>query len=610
MKKKNEIYKQGEEILRILEIKEKSCLVIDCVNETMPVWRKTESLTEYFVIEETELFAITGFEPVDEEKLSAKQKKVMHERYTLISPVLSFIGDVAMRNHIIDTIAADKNVSKQTIRKYMKRYLVIQHMQSLLPTERSYDKELTQDQKNMRWGLNKFFYSFEKNSLHTAYVKLLQAKYCDETGRLFDKYPTFHQFRYFYRKTRKMENYYISRNGLSNYQRNDRPCLGDNVRVYAAAPGVGMVDATCCDIYLVNESGQVVGRPILVACVDAFSSLCMGYSLLWEGGTYSVRDLMLNIIEDKKTHCLKHGIHIEESVWPVKSLPGKIISDQGSEYIGQTFEQIADLGVTLENLPSYRPDLKGPIEKFFDIIQGLYKKSLRGKGVIEPDFQERGAHDYRRDACLTLESFEKIILRCVIHYNSTSIIEDYPLTEDMIAKGVKPYACDIWRYGCSLVSANLIDVSKESLTLCLLPRTSGRFSRYGLTVNRLRYKNAAFKDRYLTGGEAVVAYDPDSCSYVWLYEKGEYVRFELIESRYKDMTLEQIDMLMYKAKAMNKAEKQTALQAEIDLAGYIQNIVDTTSIKSDNDTKGIRTTRKIERIRKHKKHTEETGLYD
>ena len=96
----------------------------------------------------------------------------------------------------------------------------------------------------------------------------------------------------------KLENYYISRNGLTNYQRNDRPCVGDNVRVYASAPGLGMVDATVCDIYLVNESGQVVGRPILTACVDAYSGICMGHSLGWEGGVYSIRDMTLNIIED------------------------------------------------------------------------------------------------------------------------------------------------------------------------------------------------------------------------------------------------------------------------------------------------------------------------
>ena len=52
-----------------------------------------------------------------------------------------------------------------------------------------------------------------------------------------------------------------------------------------------MLDATICDIYLVNDEGNIIGRPILTACIDAYSSLCMGYSLTWEGGIYSLKNL-------------------------------------------------------------------------------------------------------------------------------------------------------------------------------------------------------------------------------------------------------------------------------------------------------------------------------
>ncbi|MCQ2499049.1 MAG: plasmid recombination protein [Lachnospiraceae bacterium] len=54
-------------------------------------------------------------------------------------------------------------------------------------------------------------------------MMMLREKYCDEAGNLLAEYPSFYQYRYFYRKTRKLENYYISRNGLTNYQRNNRP---------------------------------------------------------------------------------------------------------------------------------------------------------------------------------------------------------------------------------------------------------------------------------------------------------------------------------------------------------------------------------------------------
>ena len=96
----------------------------------------------------------------------------------------------------------------------------------------------------------------------------------------------------------------------------------------------------------------------------------------------------------------------------------EFVTDMGNEYKSENFEQISELGVKVINLPSYRPELKGVVEKFFDLIQETYKKNLKGKGVIMPDYQERGAHDYRKDACLTMRDLEKIILHCIMGLSS------------------------------------------------------------------------------------------------------------------------------------------------------------------------------------------------
>ena len=93
---------------------------------------------------------------------------------------------------------------------------------------------------------------------------------------------------------------------------------------------------------------------------------------------------------------------------------GTLLHGKAVFTVSENFEQIAELGVTVVNLPPYRPELKGTVEKFFDQIQETYKKYLKGKGVIEPDFQERGAHDYRKDACLTIRDFEKENLQAQI----------------------------------------------------------------------------------------------------------------------------------------------------------------------------------------------------
>ena len=537
--KKFDLLRSGDSIVRVLEIQGKQILTIDCIKQTMPVWVESESLKSYTECNVDDLSEIAGFAMADADTLVADQRKIMYERYTMIAPILSFIANESVRSQLISSIATEHKISKQTVRSYLCGYLAHMEIAALAPKKRQKERELTQDEKHMRWALNKFFYTTKKQSLMTAYTMMLKEKYCDALGVLAEEYPSFYQFRYFYRKTRKMQNFYISRNGLKNYQRNNRPLIGEGVREFASSVGVGMLDATVCDIYLVNDAGSLVGRPILTACIDAYSSLCCGYSLSWEGGVYSLRGLMLNIITDKVMWCKRFGISIQKQDWDCDMLPATFVTDMGSEYKSENFEQIAELGITVVNLPSYRPELKGPVEKFFDLIQDLYKKYLKGKGVIEPDYQERGAHDYRKDACLTMADFEKIILHCIIYYNSQRIVENFPYDEAMIGAKVKPYASCIWKWGKSQTGANLIAVGSRELILTLLPRATGRFGRTGLKVNKLRYHCEGYTEQYLSGGTVNVAYNPEDVTSVWVIEDGSYVEFILIESRFEGKTLQQ-----------------------------------------------------------------------
>ena len=82
--------------------------------------------------------------------------------------------------------------------------------------------------------------------------------------------------------------------------------------------------------------------------------------------------------------------------------------------------------------------------------------------MIEPDFQERGAHDYRKDACLTMEDFEKVILRCILYYNTRRVLENFPYTEKILAAGIRPHASDVWNYGKTQPGASLIPVTREN----------------------------------------------------------------------------------------------------------------------------------------------------
>lgn len=597
------LLKNENKMIRVLQTKGDKSLVIDCIKRTMPKWINTTDIIFWVECSEADLYELTGM--TKDRQLTEEEKRISQERFTMIAGVLPFIGNEPKRNQMLQLLS--EHQSKQTTRKYLCLYLVYQNIAALAPMPKTEKKELTQDEKNIRWALNKFFYTKNKNSLNTAYMMMLKEKYCDTQGQLVAAYPSFHQFRYFYRKTKKMQQFYISRDGIKDYQRNHRPLLGDGVQQFAPNVGVGMLDATICDIYLVDDAGSMVGRPILTACIDAHSSLCMGYYLSWEGGVYSLRGLMLNVISDKVVWCRNHGVFIEPKEWDACQMPGVLVTDMGSEYKSANFAQITELGVKLVNLPPYRPELKGVVEKFFDVIQNTYKKHLKGKGVIEPDYQERGAHDYRKDACLTLREFEQIILHCIVYYNSRRVI-DFPFTEEMIADGVKSYASEIFSWGKKQMGANLIDIEPRKLIQVLLPRTTGTFTRKGLRVNGLRYEHDDYTEAFLSGGEATVAYNPDDVTEVWIIDQGKYVPFVLIESRFSGKSLDAVQ-------SMQKARKQTVhaatadnLQAQINLAEHIQ-VIAAKGMQTNVGLKNIRSTRRKEQTRTHIDYTKERAIY-
>jgi len=590
------IIKKENQIYRVLATKEDMLFVMDCIKPSIPKWINAEA--GFDTISEEELRDTLGvvFEELTE--LAPNRIKVMNERFTMISGLLPFLQDKAMRGEALESIASEYNISKQTLRRYLYSYLVFLDKRALLPTERSKEDSLSKDEQNMRWSLNRFYYNGHKNTLKYAYRMMLKEKYTDEAGKLRAEYPSFYQFRYFFRKTKKLQTFYISRDGIKAYQRNNRPLLGEGIQSFAPEVGTGMLDSTICDIYLVDDKGNVIGRPILTACIDSYSGLCCGYSLTLKGGMYSLRNLMLNVVTDKQEHCRKFGIEIEKEDWSCSEMLGKLITDKGAEYKSENFEQLADLGVRIVNLPPYRPDLKGAVEKFFDLVQGYYKPYLKGSGVIEPDYLERGAHDYRKDACLTLQDFEKVIIRCILFYNSKRIIENFPYTEDMLEKDIKPYSCDIWNYARERKGANLLKMSKKQLVLTLLPRVTARFTRQGLQVNGLRYVNDYFMEEYLQGREAVVAYNPDNVSSVYLIENGAYIEFRLIESRFRDKSINEVQELKDRQKHISKQEEEKKIQAEIDLSEHLLAIRNAVSGKGNSDIKNIRSNRKKEEARK------------
>ena len=125
--KNGDLYKFENQIFRIIDTDFvlNKVFIIDCIKQTMPQWVSINMLNKYIPCTEEALYNQTSYRPQDINLLSQEDKKIAHQRYTIISPIIIFASDVQKRNELIGKISETKNISKQTIRKILLPFYVV-----------------------------------------------------------------------------------------------------------------------------------------------------------------------------------------------------------------------------------------------------------------------------------------------------------------------------------------------------------------------------------------------------------------------------------------------------------------------------------------------------
>ena len=121
----------------------------------------------------------------------------------------------------------------------------------------------------------------------------------------------------------------------------------------------------------------------------------------------------------------------------------------------------------------------------------------------------------------------------------------------------------------------------------------------GLKVNKLRYNNDNYTEAFLKGNTATVAYNPDDVSSVWLIENGEYIKFDLIETRFENKSIEEVNNICELQKSVVSNSEQESIQAKINLALHIETIVNNVEKSPNINIKNINNTRRKERDKNH-----------
>lgn len=535
------------------------------------------------------------------------------KRVAIIKPLIEseqYIVDSDARAKTALSIAKEYGISQRTVLRYYFSYLA-KGVYGLLPAKRKRKApKRTSDQTNIQKALNQFFYSSYRMTLRMAYEMMLLNYYKDDNGVLRKEHPTYDQFRYYFRKHRDSKKESVLREGIGEHQKNRRPLMG------AGNSGVDYIglyemDATLADVYLVSHyDRQLIGRPYVYMAIDVASRLIAGIYVGLEGNSNSVMACLANAAMDKVEFCQKYGIDIEENQWPSRGLPGCICTDRGNEFTGEVVKSLCEMyRVEIIGLPPYRPDLKGYVEKAFDCLQNRYKPLLHGMGVIEDPNTANGAPDYRNQACLDLHEFTKILIQCVLYYNSSNVLNDFVRTPEMKRDEVQPFACNVWNWYKKTGAARLVNLDPEGLRLMLLPRDVAQITRYGLKFNSLFYTNEKYETMFIKGackGNVTIAYDESDTGTIYMLEDGKYVPFSLTmaSQRYDGLTMMEMKALMDEEKVVIKGAKSRQMEGSISCNEHILKITQKAqkrkrqevSGKKDVSTQTMKLKRKKEKV--------------
>lgn len=513
-----------------------------------------------------------------------KHSEAENRKTAMLQPMIDdplCISDFRRRKELSERLAEKYHT---TPRRIYELYLLYLAQGSLMPKPReTHSARQTNVQRIFQQAIETLYYSAKRPSLRSVYDCMLLEYFTDDNGKLLEGHPTWHSFRQYYysRGLHKGSQKQISREGLTNYQRNHRMLFG-NAQSWKSQIGCYQMDATQGDLYLVSslDPNTVIGRPNLYLAVDTVTGLIAGFYAGMETGEQAVLYCLANTAQDKVAFCAKYGITITAEQWPSAGLPGEIITDRGREFCGSRIDALCKrYGIERESLPPFRPDQKGLVEKNFGLIQNSYTSALRGKGMIEPDAQERWATDYRKQASLTLNDYIKLLIHTIVYLNSARVLRNYPLSDEMLRDHVTPTASGLWNWFAEMGRSTLLELDPQEYELLALSQGEATVDRHGVRFRGFHYGAKEYRSllEKLMRRKVTVAYDPERTDLLYLVQDDEYVRLPLTKacSRYRNQSYAEAQQ--HRAAEQDAKQQYSAAetQARVDLTRQIQTIAST-----------------------------------
>lgn len=564
----------SEEKYRIIYIDKVRNIITLVKLNTLKLEIKNKDLDKLEKVLQSGLFCISpnnlNYNLIEENQMSStilskfQQKKQIIEELLKYAPE-PFLYERRYRSSAIKRISSSMNISERMVRRTLTTYLQDgKSNQSLLPnytncggrgkdrlsntkvgkvrkkvhlneyvshTPISNGVPMTiEDIKNINKAINLYLIGNTGISIAKAYRIMIEKVYTklDEWGNPIqinsDNIPSYDQFYYQVKKMRKSNYTGFTKKQLGEKKFNLTARAGQsNTVVDALIPGFRYeVDATRPHILMLDKHRKnVIGTPVVFYVVDTFTKIIVGLSVgldapSWNGASSA----LMNVVEDKVDFAGRYDVSITPDEWINTTLPQNILADNG-EFAGNLpLDLINQLGVSIENAPSGRGDLKGNVEKMFHLTE----QELFGllPGFSKKNYRERSETDTNQKARLTLRDVTEAYIRFVIFHNNKAM-KHYPATQEMISDKLNLTPNSIWRWSQENIGVYQVNHPIAEVRYALLRTGKAVITAKGVRLFGIHYHaDIAHEEGWFTRAKALgvekvqAKYDERNLNFIYM----------------------------------------------------------------------------------------------
>jgi putative transposase len=322
----------------------------------------------------------------------------------------------------------------------------------------------------------------------------------------------------------------------------------DGILVLTHSNQVWQIDHTKLDVLIVDENGEVIGRPCLTLVMDSYSGCVVGFYLgLEAAGSHEVALALRHAMLPKE-----YGPEYElTEKWYVYGIPDYVVTDRAREFKSEHMKLVS-LQLGFQRRLRAFPSAGGLIETIFDKIN----KELLSKlpGYTGSCVEERPP-EAEKSACITIQELEILLVRYFVdHYNRHTY-----------GRGLAQPRIERWQTSLLLDPEEL---DERQLDICLLKVTRRKVEKYGC----VNFQNLVYQGECLAGyqGEYIcLRYDQRNVIRLIAYTysnnglPGEYIG--IVEARDAEIQRLSLAALKWRKKKFREQESkidQTALLSE------------------------------------------------